>query len=64
VEAFDGLTPEEQADLFHLMKRRLAHLGRQRVVAEVKEARQDVDAGRGPRHPLPRHRFPHGTGRL
>ncbi len=50
VEAFDGLTPEEQADLVHLMKRRLAHLGRQRVVAEVKEARQDVDAGRVTRY--------------
>jgi hypothetical protein len=50
VEAFEGLTTEEQADLVHLMQRRLAHVGRQRVVAEVNEARQDVDAGRVTRY--------------
>jgi len=45
LEAVDSLTPEEQVDLVHLMQKRLAHLGRQRVVAEVKEAQQDLDAG-------------------
>jgi hypothetical protein len=50
LEAVDGLTPEEQADLVHLMQRRLAHLGRQRVVAEVKEAQQDANAGRVARY--------------
>jgi|AACY02.16.fsa_nt_gi hypothetical protein len=50
LEAVDGLTPEEQADLVHLMQRRLAHLGRQRVVAEVKEAQQDANAGRVTRY--------------
>lgn len=46
LEAVDGLSPEEQADLVQLLQKRLAHLGRQRVVAEVQEAQRDVAAGR------------------
>jgi hypothetical protein len=46
VEAIDGLSPDEQADLLRLVHHRIAEQGRQRVVTEVAEARGDVAAAR------------------
>lgn len=50
VEAVEGLTPEEQADLVHLMQRRLAHIGRLRVIADVKDGQQEAAEGRAVRY--------------
>lgn len=45
VEAIDRLSHEEQADLLRLIHHRLAERGRQRVIAEVAEAREDASHG-------------------
>lgn len=46
VEAVDRLSHEEQADLLRLIHHRLAEHGRQRVIADVSEAREDVLQGK------------------
>lgn len=43
--AIDRLTPEDQAVLIDIVRRRLSELGRQRVIAEVKQARKEFKAG-------------------
>jgi len=45
LEAADQLSPEEQQELIAILHRRLAQAGRQRLVAEVQEARQEFAAG-------------------
>jgi hypothetical protein len=50
VAAVDALTADEQADLVQLMQRRLAAIGRHRVVNEVREAQRDAEAGRVERY--------------
>lgn len=46
VEAIDGLSPDEQADLLRLVHHRLAEQGRRRILEEVTEARGDVAAAK------------------
>lgn len=41
VEAADRLSPDEQEELIAILHRRLAQAGRQRLIAEVQEARQE-----------------------
>lgn len=45
LEAADHLSPEDQQALIAILRRRLAEAGRQRVVADVQEARQAFAAG-------------------
>jgi hypothetical protein len=45
LDAVDHLSPEEQADLVAVIQRRLAEQGRQRVVADVREARIQFESG-------------------
>lgn len=45
LEAADQLSPEEQQELIAILNRRLAQAGRQRLAAEVQEARQEFVAG-------------------
>jgi hypothetical protein len=46
LEAADHLSQEEQEELIAILQRRLAEAARQRLVAEVQEARQDFAQGR------------------
>jgi hypothetical protein len=46
LEAADRLTPDEQHDLIAILNRRLAQAARQRVAADIQEARQEFAAGR------------------
>jgi hypothetical protein len=46
VEAADQLSPEEQQALIDILHRRLAQAGRQRLAAEVQEARKDFEESR------------------
>ncbi len=46
LEAADHLSPEEQEELVAILHRRLAHAARQRLAAEVLEARQQFAKGR------------------
>ena len=46
LEAADHLSPDEQAELIDILRRRLAQAARQRLVAEIKESRQEFAAGR------------------
>ena len=46
LEAADQLSPEEQQALIAILHRRLAQAGRQRLAAEVQEARQEFAEGR------------------
>jgi|694.fasta_scaffold31411_6 hypothetical protein len=46
LEAVDRLSVDEQAELVHLVRRRLVERERERVVADVREARADRAAGR------------------
>jgi hypothetical protein len=45
LEAADQLSPDDQQVLIAILHRRLAHEGRQRLVADVQEARQEFSAG-------------------
>lgn len=46
LEAADHLTLDEQEELIGILHRRLAQAARQRLVAEVQEARQEFAEGR------------------
>ena len=46
LEAADHLSQDEQQQLVAILNRRLAQANRQRVVAEIQEARQDFAEGR------------------
>jgi len=46
LEAADHLPLEEQEELIAILRRRLAQAGRQRLAAEVQEARQEFAEGR------------------
>lgn len=46
LEAADHLSPDEQEELVAILHRRLAHAARQRLAAEVQEARQEFAEGR------------------
>lgn len=46
LEAADHLSHEEQAELVGILHRRLVQASRQRLVAEVQEARQEFTEGR------------------
>jgi hypothetical protein len=46
LEAADRLSPDEQEELIAILHRRLAQAARQRLVAEVREARQEFAEGR------------------
>jgi hypothetical protein len=45
VEAVDQLTPDEQETLITLVRRRLAHQGRLRILADVEESRRKYERG-------------------
>jgi hypothetical protein len=49
VDAVDGLSTDEQVELVHLIRRRLAERERQRVVADISEARAEMAAGKAQR---------------
>jgi len=49
VEAIEGLSADDQMELVHLIRRRLAENGRQRVIADVLEAKAEMAAGRAKR---------------
>jgi len=46
LEAADHLSPEEQLELIAILNHRLAEATRQRLAAEVQEARQEFAEGR------------------
>lgn len=46
LDAVEGLSPEEQADLVDLIRQRLAEQGRQRIVEDVCQARAEFEQGR------------------
>jgi hypothetical protein len=46
LEAADRLSPEEQEELIAILHRRLAQAARQRLAAEIQEARQEFAEGR------------------
>ena len=46
LEAADQLSPDEQKELAAILNRRLAQAARQRVAADIQEARQEFAAGR------------------
>ncbi len=46
LEAAEHLAPEEQADLIAVLQRRLAELGRHRVVQEIRQGRDEFQTGR------------------
>jgi len=46
LEAADHLSHDEQEELIAILHRRLAHSTRQRLVADVQEARQEFAEGR------------------
>jgi ribosomal protein S4 len=46
LEAADHLSQEEQEELIAILHRRLAQVARQRLAADVQEARQEFSAGR------------------
>ncbi len=45
LDAADELSTDEKEELIDILRRRLAELGRQRVAADVHEARQEFAAG-------------------
>lgn len=45
LDAIENLPVDEQADLVEVVRRRLAERGRQRVIADVNEARQQFAEG-------------------
>jgi hypothetical protein len=46
LEAADHLSQDEQQELIAILTRRLAQAGRQRLAAEIQEARQEFAEGR------------------
>ncbi len=46
LEAADHLSQDEQEELIAILRRRLAQAERQRIIADVQEARRDFAAGR------------------
>jgi hypothetical protein len=46
LEAADQLSTDEQQELIAILNRRLAQVGRQRIVADVQESRQEFAEGR------------------
>lgn len=46
LEAADHLSTDEQQELIAVLARRLAQAGRQRVAADIQEARQEFAGGR------------------
>ncbi len=46
LEAADRLSPDEQEELIAILHRRLAQAARQRLAAEIREARQEFAEGR------------------
>ena len=46
LEAADHLSQDEQEELIGILHRRLAQASRQRLVAEIKESRQEFAEGR------------------
>ena len=46
LEAADHLSPDEQEELIAILHRRLAQTARQRLAAEIQEARQEFAEGR------------------
>ncbi|MBS0267027.1 MAG: hypothetical protein JSS02_34195 [Planctomycetes bacterium] len=46
LEAADHLSHEEQYELIGILHRRLAQAARDRLVAEIKESRQEFEEGR------------------
>ncbi len=49
VEAIEHLPLDQQADLLHLMQRRLAEKGRGRIADDVREARAEFKRGKAKR---------------
>ncbi|MFM9058879.1 MAG: hypothetical protein ACKOSQ_07140 [Planctomycetaceae bacterium] len=49
LDAIDELTPDEQVELVHLIRSRLADRDRQRLIAEVGVARAEMAAGKATR---------------
>jgi len=45
VDAIDRLSPDEQIEIVHLIRCRLAEQGRQRIIADVREGRDEAAAG-------------------
>jgi hypothetical protein len=45
LEAVDRLSPDEQADLIAVVRRRLIERARQRVIADAEEARAEFERG-------------------
>ncbi len=45
LDAIEELPEQQQEDLVDLVKRRLAERGRQRIIADAREARAEVAAG-------------------
>jgi hypothetical protein len=46
LDAADHLSQDEQEELIAILRRRLAHAARQRVLADAQEARREFAAGR------------------
>jgi hypothetical protein len=46
LEAADQLSPDEQEELIAILHRRLAQIARQRLAADIQEARQEFAEGR------------------
>jgi hypothetical protein len=46
LEAADHLSPDEQEELIAILRRRVAQAARQRLAAEVEEARREFAEGR------------------
>jgi len=49
VDAVDSLSADEQVELVHLIRRRLAQRERQRIISDVSEARAEMAAGKADR---------------
>ena len=49
LDAIDQLPPEQQADLVEVVRKRLAVLRRQELIADVHAAESDLAAGKGER---------------
>ncbi len=47
LDAVEALGMEEQAELVEVVRKRLAEVGRQRIVKEVEEARGEIKGGGG-----------------
>ena len=45
LEAIDNLSPDEQETLLNIVQRRIAALGRKRLVSEIQEARREFAEG-------------------